>query len=182
MPRNTSLDRLRLDLVATLGPTLEKMNTAFHRQIRDNVHLINEHYLHVRNAALATSQDTKYPIGLYLCYESTTEKHTGLEIGYIRWRYGRSSTNVSQRNARRHPITQRVRRNDRSQIHYTLSDFVRVPRWERAPRWEQRLVMYTEQKVRPMREVLQEHKKAQRMFLHSPSVPDIDPSFDEFIL
>lgn len=179
MARNTSHDKLRHDVMALIGPGIVQLNALVHQQVRDLVLAINENYLHRRNAALGSSPE-RYPIGLFICYESRRETHTGLESGYIRWRYGRFSINKSRSATGKQPITRRVRKGSRLQIHYMPNDFSAVPLWNRAPTWEHRLVMYTEKKVRPLREALHVYKEAQRLFLHAPVIPAIDPGFDDF--
>lgn len=181
MPRASSLNNLRTDILQTLGPAIQAMNTDVHAKVRETVRQINQEYISSRKAALGRSQQNTYTTGLYLSYESTIEKHTGLEIGYIRWRHGRYSVNKPRRHANKTPLTSRVGKVSRAQLHYSVADFERVPRWRVAPPWERRLVLYTERKVRPLREALQAHKEAQRTFLHAPTIPDIDVSFDDFL-
>lgn len=180
MPRNSRRDRLRIGLIEALSPALIQFNGALHHQVRDCVQNINENYRHARNVMLATSRDNRYCVGLYLCYESTIEVHTGLEAGYIRWRYGRFSLNKSRRADAKPPITHRVPKSARTQLHYNLSDFSKIPAWGRSPDWEHRLVMYAEKKVRPLRVALHAHKEAQRLFLHAPEIPVVDTDFDDF--
>lgn len=179
MPRNTSHDKLRTDLMDLVGDGIFQFNAAVHQQARDLVIAINQNYLNKRNAELGTSPES-YPLGLFIRFESKIEMHTGLEAGYIRWRYGRFKVNKSRSATGKPPITRRVRKGSRVQLHYMLSDFSRIPFWNKAPSWEHRLVMYTERKVRPLREALHAYKEAQRSFLHSPAIPNIDPNFDDF--
>ncbi len=169
-----------MDILEVLGPGIRELNSAFHTRIREAVQTINENYLHARNASLGAATDAKYPIGLYVCYEIHIETHTNLETGFIRWRYGRFAINKSRSRGRQHPITYRVPKSSRTQIHYSRSDFEQVPLWRSAPNWEQRLVLYTEKKLRPLREALQSYKEAQRHFLYAPPMPDVDLSFDDY--
>lgn len=181
MPRDTSYEKLRTDLLEMLGDGINQCNSVVHQQVRDLVTAVNQNYLHRRNAYLGTSPES-YPVGLFVCYEAMRERHTGLETGYIRWRYGRFSINKSRRATGKPPITRRVPKTSRTLLHYTDSDFSSVPSWAKAPPWERRLVMYTEKKVRPLRDALHAYKEAQRRFLHIPPVPSIDPSFDDLVL
>ena len=181
MPRICTKDRLRTNLMEEIGPVLKHFNTILHQQARELVQVVNENYLYARGVTLKTDPTTRWPIGLVLSFESIVETHTGLESGYIRWRYGKFTINKSLRKPGNRPITLRVPKSSRANLHYERSDFATLPMWHKAPHWEQQLVMYTEKKVRPIREALHAHKESQRLFLHAPLIPNIDTGFAEFL-
>lgn len=181
MPSNCTKDKLRTDLMEEIGPVLQRFNTTLHQQARDLVQVINENYLYARGVSLKQDETTRWPIGLVLSFESIVETHTGLESGYIRWRYGKFTINKSLRKPGSSPITLRVPKSSRKNLHYERSDFATLPMWHKAPHWEQKLVIYTEKKVRPIREALHAHKEAQRLFLHAAPIPNIDTGFAEFL-
>lgn len=177
MPRHLTQQRLRAELLDFPGRPIQEFNQSYHQSVRDLVVAINEEYLATRKAMLAMTERFS-SLGLVLVYDSQIEKHTGLEIGYIRWRYGRYSINKNRAKKGHVPVTCRVTKSSRKQLHYSINDFASVPRWRNAPDWEHRLVMEAELKVRPIREALRDHEQGQRAYLFARAVPEVDFSFE----
>ena len=175
VPRHSTTDRLREDLLFDPGSPIRPFNEALHATVRDLVNRMNREYLAAR-FALGEAYGDRSVLGLILVYEPTFESNTNLELGYIRWRSGSSKVNKSRASKGARPITRRVPKH-RNALHYSASDFSRVHNWHRAPHWEKRLVMLTETKIRPLRDALRAHEKAQRAYLFSPPIPELDFSF-----
>lgn len=176
MPKHLTTDRLRWDILHRPGAQIREINDAVHQQARDSVVLIAEEYQLARSALMTVSEHFDI-LGLIPVYESKLEKHSGLEIGYVRWRYGRYRMNTSRRKTGNHPVTNRVTKSARSSIHYTRNDFKTVPGWHNAPSWEQELVMEAEHMLRPIRDALRSHEDGQRAYLFALQLPSVVPEF-----
>ena len=179
MPRDSRLEILRSELLDVPETPIQAFNAAFHSSCRALVARMNREYVSAR-AAFAEAFADRPVLGLILVYEQRFESHTGLELGYIRWRSGIGKTNKAQAAKGKLPVTKRIPKSSRSNLHYMLSDFAGIRNWSKAGDWERRLVMETETRIRPLREALRKHEQTQRAYLYGPTIPELNFSFSLF--
>lgn len=104
MPRDSRLEILRNEILDFPGSPIQTFNAGFHDASRELVARMNREYLSAR-AAFAEAFRDRPILGLILVYESGRESHTGLDLGYIRWRSGIGKTNKALVSDGKPPIT-----------------------------------------------------------------------------
>lgn len=175
MPRHSTTERLREELLDHPDSPIRPFNETFHTTVRELVSRMNSEYLTAR-FAIGEAYGDRGILGLILVYESILKANTRRELGYIRWRSGSSKVNKALIQRGKPPVTRRVQK-QRNSPHYGISDFSRLQNWHNAPSWERRLVMNAETKIRPLRDVLRAHERSQRSYLFSPPIPELDFSY-----